>query len=179
MRYVAAILVIAFAPAGMAGAVLAQRSADMAAQQTALRDARARAEAAERRSEFLRQEASSAISAADRIVAQRAVLSAEMATAEAQIDAANARIAIIAGRQRQQRARLAQDSEPMLRLNAALQQMTNRPAAMMMAQPGQRDDYVHLRAVMATVQPEIERRTRGLRAQIAAQNDIAHRKWWR
>jgi murein hydrolase activator len=171
MRFTAAFVLLALVPAGIAGAVLAQRSPDMAGQKSALREARARAAAAERRSEFLRQEASSAASAADRIVAQRAVLSAEMAAAEAQIDAANARIAIIASRQRQQRARLAQDSEPMLRLNAALQQMTNRPAAMMIAQPGQRDDYVHLRAVMATVQPEIELRTRGLRAQIAAQNE--------
>ena len=57
-------------------------------------------------------------------------------------------------------------------LNAALQQMTGRPTALMIAQPGQREDYIHLRAVMATVQPEIVRRTGALRQQIAVQNEL-------
>lgn len=60
----------------------------------------------------------------------------------------------------------------MLRLNAALQQITSRPTALMIAQPGQREDYIHLRAVMATVQPEIVRRTTALRQQIAVQNEL-------
>ncbi|HEV7233470.1 MAG TPA: M23 family metallopeptidase [Sphingorhabdus sp.] len=151
---------------------MAQATPSLDVQQEALRDAKAKALAAERRSELLRQEASDAENAVDRIVAQRAVLSAEIAAAEAQIEAANARIAIISRRQRAQRSRLGEESEPMLRLNAALQQMTSRPTALMIAQPGQRDDYIHLRAVMATVQPEIVRRTGALRRQIAVQNEL-------
>lgn len=171
MRFWLTLTALALAPFAVAGGLLAQGAPSLDAQQQALRDAKAKAVLAERRSEFLRQEASNAANAADRLVAQRAVLSAEMDAAEAQIGAANARIAIIGRRQRAQRAQLGQESEPVLRLNAALQQMTGRPTALMMAQPGQRKDYIHLRAVMATVQPEIVRRTSALRQQISVQNE--------
>jgi murein hydrolase activator len=172
MRYWLTLSVLTLAPLGVAGALMAQAAPSLDAQQNDLRAAKAKALKAERRSELLRQEASNATSTADRIVAQRAVLSAEIAAAEAQIEAANARIAIVARRQRAQRSRLGQESEPVLRLNAALQQMTSRPTALMIAQPGQREDYIHLRAVMATVQPEIVRRTGALRQQIAVQNEL-------
>jgi murein hydrolase activator len=177
MRFGFILTILALAPAGLASALLAQSAASfdgqrLGEQRQALRDAKAKAIAAERRSELLRQEASNAETTAARLVAQRAVLSAEIAAAEAQIEAANARIAIIAGRQSAQRGQLGQQSEPMLRLNAALQQMTGRPAALMMMQPGQRQDYIRLRAVMATVQPEIVRRTSLLRQQIAVQNEL-------
>lgn len=172
MRFVLTLSILALAPLGVAGALMAQGLPSLETQQQALRDAKTKALAAERRSETLRQEASNAENAADRLVAQRAVLSAEIAAAEAQIEAANARIAIIGRRQRAQRSQLGQESEPMLRLNAALQQMTSRPTALMIAQPGQREDYIHLRAVMATVQPEIVRRTTALRQQIAVQNEL-------
>ena len=172
MRFALTLSLLASAPLGVAGALMAQSPSSSSAQQEALLEAKAKALKAERRSELLRQEASNATSTADRIVAQRAVLSAEIAAAEAQIEAANARIAIIIRRQQTQRSRLGQESEPVLRLNAALQQMTNRPTALMIAQPGQREDYIHLRAVMATVQPEIIRRTSALRQQIAVQNEL-------
>lgn len=169
MRFAITLLGLGLLPVLLAAGLSAQSLDD---QQQALRSAKARAAAAEERSENLRQEASNAGRAADRIVAQRAVLSAEIDAAAAQIDAANARIAIISRRQRAQQAELGEQSEPMLRLNAALQQMTGRPTALMMAQPGQRSDYVHMRAVMATVQPEITRRTAALRQQIAIQKDL-------
>ena len=173
MKFWLICFVMALAPLAVAGGLMAQGSVpSFDAQQQALRDAKTKATKAERRSETLRQEASNAASTADRIVAQRAVLSAEMEAAAAQIEAANARIAIINRRQRLQRAELGQQSEPMLRLNAALQQMTGRPTALMIAQPGQRADYIHLRAVMATVQPEIVRRTAALRQQIAVQTEL-------
>jgi murein hydrolase activator len=172
MRFGFTLAALALAPLAVAGTLMAQDAPSLDAQQQALRDAKTKALAAERRSEFLRQEASTAETTADRLVAQRAVLSAEIAAAEAQIEAANARIAIIGRRQRAQRSQLGQESEPMLRLNAALQQMTGRPTALMIAQPGQREDYIHLRAVMATVQPEIVRRTGVLRQQIAVQNEL-------
>lgn len=171
MRFRLTLVLLALAPLGVAGALMAQSGSSIDAQRQALRDAKAKALKAERRSEFLRQEASNAESTADRIVAERAVLSAEIAAAEAQIEAANARIAIIGRRQQAQHSQLGQQSEPVLRLNAALQQMTGRPTALMIAQPGQREDYIHLRAVMATVQPEIVRRTGALRQQIAVQNE--------
>ena len=173
MRFWITLSALALAPLAVAGGVVAQgRAVSLDAQQQALRDAKAKASSAERRSEFLRQEASNAVNAVDRLVVKRALLSAEIEAAAAQIEAANARIAMIGSRQRAQRAKLGQQSEPMLRLNAALQQMTGRPTVLMVAQPGQRQDYIHLRAVMATVQPEIRRRTAALRQQIAVQNEL-------
>jgi murein hydrolase activator len=172
MRFALTLSLLALAPVGFAAALMAQNGSAQDGQEQALRDAKLKAVRAERRSEMLRQEASNAASAADRIVAQRAVLSAEIAAAEAQIEAANARIAIISRRQRAQQKLLGQQSEPILRLNAALQQMTGRPTALMMAQPGHREDYIHVRAVMATVQPQIVARTNALRQQIASQNEL-------
>ena len=172
MRFALTLTILALAPVGFAATLMAQSASEVSDQEQALRDAKLKAVRAERRSEMLRQEASNAASAADRIVAQRAVLSAEIAAAEAQIEAANARIAIISRRQRAQQKLLGTQSEPILRLNAALQQMTGRPTALMMAQPGHREDYIHVRAVMATVKPQIVQRTNALRQQIASQNEL-------
>ncbi|MFC4292756.1 murein hydrolase activator EnvC family protein [Sphingorhabdus arenilitoris] len=169
MRFWLSLILMASIPLIFAAALSAQSSED---QRQALRDAKAKAAMAEQRSETLRQEAANAERAADRLVAQRAVLSADIDTAQAQIEAANARIAIISRKQLEQRSSLGKASEPMLRLNAALQQMTGRPTVLMMAQPGQRSDYVHLRAVMATVEPQIRRRTAALRQQIVIQKDL-------
>ncbi|GAA3732001.1 septal ring factor EnvC (AmiA/AmiB activator) [Sphingorhabdus rigui] len=170
MRFWSVLLLLALTPFAIASSLLAQ-SAGSSAQQDALRAAQEKALRAERRSELLRQEASNAASTADRLVAQRAVLSAEIDAAEAQIAAATARIAIISRQQELQRAQLGVESEPVLRLNAALQHMTGRPTVLMM-QPGQREDYVHVRAVMATVQPQIIRRTSALRQHIAVQSEL-------
>ena len=171
MRFWSVLLLLMLTPFAIASSLMAQSAGSNSAQQDALRAAQDKALRAERRSELLRQEASNAESTANRLVAQRAVLSAEIDAAEAQIAAATARIAIISRQQELQRAQLGVESEPVLRLNAALQQMTGRPAVMMM-QPGQREDYVHVRAVMATVQPQIIRRTSALRQHIAVQSEL-------
>lgn len=161
------VLALATAALGLATTLSAQ-SSDV----QALRNAKERAAAAERRSETLRQEASSAEGAADRLLAQRAALAAEIDAANAQIAAARARIAIIAAEQKRQAAALGEASEPLLRLNALLQKMTAQPTALMLAQPGDRRDYVHLRATMSAIEPEIARRTVALRRQIAAQREL-------
>ena len=171
MRFWSVLLLLMLMPFAIASSLMAQNAGSNSAQQDALRAAQEKALRAERRSELLRQEASNAESTADRLVAQRAVLSAEIDAAEVQIAAATVRIAIISRQQELQRAQLGVESEPLLRLNAALQQMTGRPAVLMM-QPGQREDYVHVRAVMATVQPQIIRRTSDLRQHIAVQSEL-------
>ncbi len=172
MRFRLAVISLSLLPLLMAGGLAAQGALSLDEQQQALSDAKEQAAIAERRSESLRQEAANAEGTADKIVAQRAALGAEIEAAEAQIAAAQARIAIISERQRRQRSRLGVESEPMLRLNAALQAMTGRPTALLIAQPGSRTDYIHLRAVMATVQPEIARKTAALRQQISAQTEL-------
>jgi murein hydrolase activator len=160
-------LVTVLALVGIAATLSAQTD-----EQQALRNAKARAAAAEQRSEMLRQEASSAEGSADRLLAQRAAMSAEIDTANAQIAAARARMAIIAVQQRRQRAALGTASEPLLRLNAMLQKMTQQPIALMLTQPGSRRDYIHLRATMAAIEPAIAQRTAALRRQIAAQREL-------
>lgn len=172
MRFWLALATLIFAPLAIAGGLMAQDNIGDDAQQRVLRAAKERALVAERRSELLRQEASNAQSTADRFIAQRAVLTAEIDAAEAQIDTATARVAIISRRQNAQQSQLNAQSAPILRLNAALQQLAGKPTYLLMMQPGQRKDYIHLRAVMATVQPVIMRQTSALRQQIAAQSEL-------
>lgn len=172
MRFWLTLATLILAPLAIAGGLMAQDTVSDDTQQRAFRAAKERALRAEQRSELLRQEASNADSATDRFIAQRAVLSAEIDAAEAQIDTAAARVAIISRRQIAQQSQLNAQSEPVLRLNAALQQMAGKPTYLLMMQPGQREDYIHLRAVMATVQPAIMRQTSALRQQIATQNEL-------
>lgn len=172
MRFWLIRALLILAPLGIAGGLMAQENVSGGPQPSALRALQERALAAERRSELLRQEASNAQSTADRFIAQRAVLSAEIDAAEAQIDTAAARVTIISRRQKAQRAQLHAERAPILRLNAALQQMAGKPSYLLMMQPGQRADYIHLRAIMATVQPMIMNKTSALRQQIAAQSEL-------
>lgn len=138
----------------------------------ALRDAKKRAAAAEARSETLRQEAANAEATADRLVARRAALGAEIDAANAQIATARARIAVISRRQRAQAALLGEANAPMLRLNALLQNMTRQPVSLLLARPGDRRDYVRLRAAMASIEPVISSRTSALRDQMAIQREL-------
>jgi septal ring factor EnvC (AmiA/AmiB activator) len=137
-----------------------------------LRAAKARAARAEQRAEFLRQEASSAEQASDRMVAQRAAMGAEIDAANAQIAAARVRVRLIAHRQKAQAARLGEANEPLLRLNALLQRMTRQPTLLLFARPGNRRDYVHVRAAIASIEPVIAARTAALRGQMAAQREL-------
>lgn len=172
LRFWLTLATLTLAPFAIAGGLMAQEQVSDDAQQRALRAAKQGALAAEQRSETLRQEASNADSATDRFMAQRAVLSAEIDAAEAQIDLAAARFSIISRRQKAQQSQLNAQSAPVLRINAALQHMAAKPSYLLMMQPGQREDYMHLRAIMATLQPAIMRQTSALRQQIAAQNEL-------
>ena len=172
MRFWLTLATLILAPFAIAGGLMAQASVSDDAQQRAFRAAKQGALAAEQRSETLRQEAGNPDRATDRFLAQRAVLSAEIDAAEAQIDLAAARFAIISRRQKAQQSQLNAQSAPVLRLNAAFQHMAGKPSYFLMMQPGQREDYMHLRAIMATLQPAIMRQTSALRQQIAAQNEL-------
>ena len=172
MRFSLTLATLMIAPLAIAGGLMAQENAARDPQQIALRNAQARVLAAQQRSELLRQEASNAESTADRFIARRAVLSAEVDAAEAQIDAATASVGIISRSQSAQQIQLNTQSAPVLRLNAALQKMAGKPTYLLMMQPGQRKDYIHLRAVMATVQPHIMQQTSALRQQIAVQSEL-------
>jgi len=154
----------------IAGAAQASRSADAAA----LAEARREAEAATKHYQALDREAQRATSEADRARAASEALAARIEAAEADLTAAERRISLIAALQAEQRARLAERQGPIVRLTAALETMTRRPAALALVQPGSVRDAVHVRSLLAAALPEIRRRTSALRGE--AQRSAALRR---
>ena len=140
---------------------------DLADSQEDLTAARARAAEARSRADALLDQASAAQSEAERTAAEREALSAEVEEAEADLAAANARIAVLEEKQRGRRARLARLQGPMVDLIAALQSYARRPAIFSLTQPKAIADVVHLRAIVQSVGPQIDRRTAAIRTEIA------------
>lgn len=159
-----ALLLLGLVIAAGAGAIAdAQGSPDA----DALAAAKAEAADANRRFDTLDRQARRATSDADRARAASAALAARIEAAEADLTVAERRIAIIGQLQTAQRARLAERQGPVIRLTAALQMMTRRPAALALVQPGSVRDAVHVRSLLAATMPEIRRRTADLRAEVA------------
>jgi septal ring factor EnvC (AmiA/AmiB activator) len=174
VRSIAPLAIIALVLA-VAGAARAARGDDAAA----LADARREAAEATQRYQALDQQAQRATSEADRARAASEALAARIEAAEADLTAAERRIALIAAFQAGQRARLAERQGPIVRLTAALETMTRRPAALALVQPGSVRDAVHVRSLLAAALPEIRRRTAALRdeaqrsAQLRRQSELA------
>ncbi|WP_375194742.1 murein hydrolase activator EnvC family protein [Sphingobium sp.] len=135
-------------------------------EQSTLKAARRQSVEARERSERLEQQAVLARDEADQARRRAAAMAARIQQAEADIQAAQARIAIIARLQRAQAARLAARQEPVVRLTAALQMMAQRPLALALVQPGSISDAIHMRAVLGQVLPAVRERTAGLRAEL-------------
>ena len=158
-----------------AGAVQAARGSDA----EALALARREAAVATQRSQALDGEARRATTGADRARAASEALAGRIEAAEADLTVAERRIALIAAQQAVQRARLAERQGPIIRLTAALQTMTRRPAALALIQPGSVRDAIHVRALLAAALPEIRRRTGALRlearrsANLRARSELA------
>ncbi len=95
-------------------------------------------------------------------------MAARVQASEAEVAAAEARVAIIARLQRDQRARLAAQQGAITRLLGALQMLARRPPALSLVQPGSIADAVHVRAVLETVLPVVSERTAALRAEVMA-----------
>jgi len=138
----------------------------------ALAQARLEAAQATRRYQRLDVEARRATGEADRARAASEALAARIEAAEADLTAAERRIAVIGALIAAQRARLAERQGPVIRLTAALQTMTRRPAALALVQPGSVRDAVHVRSLLAATMPEIRRRTALLRAEVARSADL-------
>ncbi|WP_293880065.1 peptidoglycan DD-metalloendopeptidase family protein [Sphingomonas sp.] len=136
-------------------------------EQRAFAEAQGKAAAAFDRSQKLEASAAAARDQSDQARARAAAIAARVQGAEAGIDAAEARIAIIKELRRGQRARLAAQQGPTIRLVAALQTLARRPAALTLVQPGSIDDVVHVRALLSTIVPAVQARTAGLRAEVA------------
>jgi septal ring factor EnvC (AmiA/AmiB activator) len=141
-------------------------------ERRAFSDARAKASAAQQCSQRLEMSAAAARNQAEQARSRSAAVAARVQGAEADIDAAEARIAIIERLRRDQRARLAIQQGPMIRLIAALQALARRPSALTLVQPGSLDDLVHVRALLSAIVPVVEARTAGLRAEVARGRDL-------
>ena len=153
-----------------AGAFAAASAQDARSDAAALQQARTEAAQANERHRQLEAAAQRATSEADRARIDAEALAARIEAAEAELTAAERRIALIAALQAEQRARLAEQQGPVIRLTAALQTMTRRPAALALVQPGSVRDAIHVRSLLAATMPEIRRRTAVLRAEVARSN---------
>lgn len=141
-------------------------------ERRAFADARAKADAATQRSQRFERSAAVARDQAEQARSRAGAIAARIQSAEASIDAAEARIAIIEQLRREQRARLALQQGPTVRLVAALQALARRPAALTLVQPGSLDDLVHVRALLSTIVPAVEARTASLRAEVAKGREL-------
>lgn len=119
------------------------------------------------RSTRLEAQAAAASDEADRLKKRSAALAARIQSAEADISAGEARVALVSRRLARQRARLAEQQQPLLELAASLQQLSRQPPVSVLAQPGSLTDMVHARAVIDAAMPVIERRTAGVRRELA------------
>ncbi len=145
----------------------ALRAQTIADERRLLDQAKVQAAQADARAAQLTARSAAANSQAAKAAAESAAIAARIQSAEADITAAEARVRLIEALRNQQRARLAVQQEPAVRLVAALQMMARRPPALALVQPGSTTDLVHVRSVLASMMPVLRKRTEGLRAEIA------------
>jgi septal ring factor EnvC (AmiA/AmiB activator) len=136
-------------------------------QQARLKSATAASTAAEARARALEAAAANERDRAVQARAQEAAAAERIKAAQAEITAAEARIAIVDRLLAAQRVQVAERQGPIVRLIAALQSMARRPAVLGLIQPGSTEDIVHVRAVLGTTMPVVERRTTEIRAELA------------
>lgn len=134
--------------------------------QTALADAQREGAAARLRAEKLEADAAKAVEAADKTAREAASVAARIQQGEAEIEADKARIGLIDRQRAALRARLAEKQRPLVRLTASLQRLSRRPPVLSILRSGSVRDTMYARAVLATMLPEIERRTASLRTEI-------------
>ena len=168
----AALILLVFGAfaASLAYSATAQRAPvyeDAAETRAALQQALAARQAAQARSERLEAEAQVTEDAAERTARQAAALAARIQQAEAGIGAAQARLVLIGREQELLRGALGREEKPIVSLTAALQQFARRPLALSLLRPGEVQDLVYLRAVMASTLPQVEQRTQVLRDRLA------------
>lgn len=145
---------------------------DPAETREALRQALAERQLAEKRSKQLEAEAARATEAADKTQREAAALAARIQQAEAGIAAAEARIAMVDRERAALREALGRQQGPLVRLTAALQQFSRRPAALSILRPGSVRDIVYTRAMLASTIPVVNQRTSGLRADLARSREL-------
>jgi septal ring factor EnvC (AmiA/AmiB activator) len=165
----ALLLLIPFAGLLVVGGTAAQVAAPVPGPgetRQALAEAQAEGARARARAEALEREAAGAAVAAERTAQESAALAARIQQAEAEIASHEARARLVGQQRAVLRASLAERQRPLVRLTAALQRIARRPAALSLLRPGSLEQTVHLRAVLESMLPEVQRRTQALRAEI-------------
>ncbi|MBW8753933.1 MAG: peptidoglycan DD-metalloendopeptidase family protein [Sphingomonadales bacterium] len=165
-------------PASMlaAAGALAQQSFDDAGDaRRALAEARSQGATARERAEGLEAEAARSSAAADRTASEAAAVAARIQQTEADIAGHQAQARLIGREQAVLRARLAERQQPVVRLTAALQRLSRRPPALALLRPGSVRDTMYMRALLATMLPEVQKRTANLRAEIDHGRALQHR----
>ncbi len=133
----------------------------------AMGEAQAEGARARARAEVLEAGATRATEAVARTAQEAAAVAARIQQAEAEITANEARIRLIDRQRISLRSRLAERQRPVIQLTAALQRLSRRPAVLSLLRPGSVQDTMHMRALLETMLPEVERRTAALRSEIA------------
>lgn len=159
--------ILALTGAGIAAAQQQYVYDDVAQTQQALGEARVQAAAARVRGDRLEAEAARVVEAADRTTQESAALAARIQQAEAEIAGHQAQIRLVAHQREALRIVLARKQRPLIELTAALQRLSRRPVVFALLRPGSVQDAMHLRAMLATLMPEVERRTASLRGELA------------
>ncbi len=164
--------------AATAGVVTAQPTAnydDAGEARQALIDAQREGAAARARAEQLEQQAAAAGAAADRTAQDSAAAAARIQEGQALIAARQADMQIIDQQREALRATLAQRQQPVVRLTAALQRLSRRPLIVSLLRPGSLRDTVHMRAMLDTMLPEVQHRTKALRGEIDRSKTLSTR----
>ncbi|UIP07357.1 peptidoglycan DD-metalloendopeptidase family protein [Erythrobacter sp. SDW2] len=139
---------------------------DAAEIRQAIAAARAEAARAASRGAKLEAGARETTEAADKTAQEAAALAARIQQSEAQIAAAEGRVALINSQRRALLKRLAERREPLVRLTAALQNFARRPLGLAVLKPGSLQETVYLRAMLETTLPQVRQRTSALRGEI-------------
>lgn len=163
---VALIAVLASSAIGQAD-TLGDGTATVAQIQARLDNAQRESAAAAARGQQLEQEARTVTQAAEKTAREAAALAARIQQAEAGIDAAEARIALVGQARAALDRRLGERREPLVRLAGALQKLARRPLALAALRPGSLRETVYLRAMLESTIPEVRLRTAALRGEIA------------
>lgn len=160
------LLLASLAGAGIAAAQQRYAYDDVAQTRAALAEAQGQARAARARGEKLEAEAARVVEAADRTAQESAALAARIQQAEAEIAQHQAQIRLIGHQRDALREVLSAKQRPLIELTAALQRLSRRPVVFALLRPGSVQDAMHLRAMLATMIPEVERRTAALRGEL-------------
>ena len=170
MRALPIISAACVALAVLAVSLGAQQSADITdagEARAALIEAQQQSAVARTRAEGLEKQAAEAGAAADRTAAQAAAAAARIQETQAEVAARRADIRLIDKQREALRAKLAARQLPVVRLTGALERLSRRPMVFALLRPGSLRDSMHMRAMLDTMLPEVQKRTASLRGEIA------------